>query len=148
MKKLLAALLCAFAFSAYAAGQYDGIYQSTTSSDTYASVHQNGNVLIIALFDGMTSSGTTRFNTPFGSITPSRLDYWDLYQGTISGSSAQIMGQTTFTGCNEIVSLEFDESGATATYQAFSNTAAGNRAGMQCGAGVPIGTTARLIRVF
>jgi hypothetical protein len=42
MKRTLAAALIAAAFTANAAGPYDGVYQSNTNPQLFYSLHQNG----------------------------------------------------------------------------------------------------------
>jgi len=148
MKKFAALLFSLSTLAAVAAGPYDGIYQHPTRTSNYASVHQNGNSLIIALFDTMPASGV-RMSTESGAVMPTRFDFWDLYQGAINGNLATMSGQTAFGGCVSTFALVFDAAGhATATFTSVTATALGTAQGLNCASGTAVGSSLAYTKVF
>ena len=97
----------------------------------YLSVHQNGRNLIITSYTTISSSNVT-FYSAIGSYIPSRMDVWDLYSGTISGSTAFVSGQTIYGACLLQLNFVFDANGATGTLLSAQNTDSGNAQGMRC----------------
>lgn len=148
-KTITGAILALCAFGSWAAGQYDGIYQAlAVSSTTYYSVHQNGNTLIAASFGTIPISGTS-FNSARGSITPSTLNSWDVIQGTINGNKVTLSGTVHFGGCNQVITVVFDQNGgALMTLMSSVETIAGRNAGLNCAAGVLPGSIFALTKVF
>jgi hypothetical protein len=131
-----------------AAGPYDGIYQSESHPSTYASVHQNGATLIVALFTIGGVTGVT-VTGAFGTITKSDLDTWDLYQGAIIGSHATLKGETTFHACAPSIWFDVDKSGnAIITVTASETTALGLAQNVVCSAQANIGGTLKFNRAF
>lgn len=131
MKKLFAYAALALAGTTHAAGVYDGIYASPNSSTRYASIHQSGSAMIVAIFD-TTTVPTILFSSPGGVVRANRFDYWDLYTGSISGNIAALTGQTAFGNCAMSMQVTFTSSAATFTASAMSNTSLGNANGTNC----------------
>lgn len=135
MKKMIAICLMAMSmFSASAAGIYDGIYQSTTNSRAYLSVHQSGSILIAAAFTTINTSGV-RYSTSGGSVTPPTSNIWAVYQGGISGNAANLIGQDTYEACSTSVDIVFSQSYLTLTQTASRATALGINQGVNCAEG-------------
>jgi hypothetical protein len=154
LKRLLGALaLCST--SAFAAGQYDGIYH--LGGAQWFSVHQNGGQLIVGSFwqvpvlsdrpiDFFLGDGQIMHNVP-------RLDSWDLHGGPISGNTATVAGENNFGACNAAYHIVFDGTGGNVTRQGMSQTALGNSRGIDCGIYYQrlvnaFGTTFRITRIF
>lgn len=116
---------------AQAVGAYDGIYQNSQQSSNYLSVHQNGSTLIVASFNTISPVGATQ-TTVGGAYTPARQDIWDLYQGTITGSTGILNGQVIYGACQVSVSAAFDSTGVQLVLGALSTTASGLNQGMNC----------------
>jgi hypothetical protein len=133
---------------AFAAGPYDGIYQSTTDSNDYVSLHQSGNSVIIANFSVGAVTGVTLTGS-FGTIGPRSLDTWELYQGTMTGTHGSISGEGPFRACNTSWSLDIDAAGnANATLTGVARTASGTAQNVNCGIAISIGTVVKFNRVF
>lgn len=118
--------------SATAAASYAGIYQSTADSNSYLSVHQNGNGVIIANFNTIGAVGA-RQSTVLGSYQPARQDIWDLYQGTLSGNQATLSGQLLFGACQASVSAVFTSTTVQLNLSGLSATTSGLSQGVNCG---------------
>ena len=146
MKKTFIACLSTIACYAFAAGPYDGIYQSTLNKDLYLSVHQNGGFLIVAAFATLPASGVSYYQGG-AKFTPQRADVWDLQSGPINGNVAATQGESTFGACLETGVFRFDQSGVTYTLSAVVQTNAGRAQGYPCST-LPPGIQARFNRVF
>ena len=149
MKKILTSLVLALASSlTFAAGSYDGIYQSQAGSTGYYSFHQNGSTLIVAYFDTIAASGVN-ISSAIGNVVPTNLSYWSVMSGQIVGNRVTLTGQTFFATCNETTGATFESNGTiTITLLAMSATPAGLVSGVNCTGAVPIGSTKVLFRVF
>ncbi len=149
MRNLITGLcLSGAAISAFGAGAYDGIYQSSASSTQYVSLHQNGSTLIAAVYDS-TSNGGVRVSILGGSIVPAKLDFWNVYSGTIVNNAVILTGQIAFGGCTETVIGNFQANGSvTVTFNGAVPTLAGLNAGLNCNSGTPVGTVLTFNRVF
>lgn len=134
--------------SAMAAGPYDGIYQSASSPSTYASVHQNGASLIVALFTIGGVTGVSVAGT-FGMVSNANLDTWVLYQGAMIGTHAVLTGESTFHACSPSINFDIDSSGnAVITVTALARTALGVSQNVVCDAETRIGDTLKFNRAF
>ncbi len=142
-----AILALAFAQAGIAAGVYDGIYQSAVNAKSYATLHQSGNSVIVAVFDIDAVTGAILTNKS-GQIN-GNLDTWELYQGTISGTRANIVGETNFKTCKIGITLDFDAVGnVTSSVTSMVQTAKGAAQGVNCFAGSAIGTVVKFNRAF
>lgn len=132
---------------AFAAGQFDGIYQLAGTEEFY-SVHQNASRLIVGNFIvgrfpiGILLTNGQQFNA-------TRLDYWNLFSGPISGSVAQLEGEATSGACFLAATASFTQTGATVTVNSVSQTLAGAGQGIYCAGVLPaVGTSYGLVKVF
>jgi len=134
--KIIAAIVLFFAglTQAHAAGAYDGIYQN---GNVYLSVHQNGGIVIITRYVTIPTSGVT-VSTSLGTVTPTTLNTWDLFNGPISGNSANVSGLFVYNGCNISLNVTFGDTGLTSSLSAASQTASGAIAGLKCAAFVGV----------
>lgn len=145
LKTLTGLLLSVLTASAFAAGPYDAIYQSSTSASTYAAVHQNGGNVIIAIYDSRPSNGSS-IDTRGGTIVPPKLNFWDVFSGPIAGSVTTVTGQHNYGGCVQTVDVVFSDTGFTATVTADAPTPAGITAGLNCTTGV--GSSGLFVKVW
>lgn len=121
-------------FNVFASGVYDGIYQ-LGSSQTYWTVQQNGAHLIVGEFTSLPSTGISLTTTSGVTVRPSNLDTWELRSGTISGSTAQLSGNSTYGACLETISAVFDAFGnVRSTTVSMTNTALGTTQAINCNA--------------
>ena len=132
---------------AIAAGPFDGIYQLAGTEEFY-SVHQNGSRMIVGNFIvgrfpiAMLLTNGQQFNA-------TRLDYWNLFSGPISGSVAQLQGEAVFGACFLSATANFTQAGATVTVNSVSQTLAGSGQGTNCAAVLPpAGLSFGLVKVF
>lgn len=137
MKKFLLALAGALCSTAFAVGQYDGIYQNPLNSNYYLSVHTNGTAIIVTGYSSFGISGMGVTMTGAGTIRPNALDYFDLLNGTINGNSATVSGNYAFRGCQVTANLVFGESTATATFPVIQQSALASSQGFNCRALFP-----------
>lgn len=126
------ALIGAVYAPAHAAGPYDGIYVNLENSTSYMSVHTNGNTLIGTAYGIIPASGIL-VTSAIGNVAVRQLNTWDLYQGSISGSTGTMSGQVFYNACNVSVSVNFNSGGATVVFNSSSNTLVGNSSGVNCG---------------
>ena len=132
-KLLLAPLLCCFASITSAAGIYDGIYQIGSQQQWY-SLHQNGNRIVAAHFVSDPNFPiAARFanDQTFGS---GKLDYWNLFGGTLSGVTAVVSGELLFGACSMTAEMNFGVAGiVTVTATSIVTTVVGSDQGINCG---------------
>ncbi|MDD0813795.1 lectin like domain-containing protein [Curvibacter sp. HBC28] len=121
--------------TAAAAANYDGIYQSSSNSNSYLSVHQNGSSMIIANFNTVGAVAVPQ-STVLGSYRPERQDIWDLYQGTLSGNVGTLSGQLLFGACQTQVSAIFTSTTVQLNLSGLSATAAGAAQSVNCSSSV------------
>lgn len=132
--KTLAALALFASSSVMAAGIYDGIYANQTAANEYLSVHTNGNQLIVTEYTAVTSNGSVAFSSVIGTIRPPAVPVWQLFNGPISGSTANLTGQYPFNACAISLTLNFTNVGLTATINSATNTSIGAASGANCAA--------------
>ncbi|MDB5946735.1 MAG: hypothetical protein JWQ33_1761, partial [Ramlibacter sp.] len=130
MKYLAAILFAFFSNLAVAAGQWDGIYQ--VGDKAFLSVHQNGSSIIIGAFSTIPSWNIMVLLTNEQGFVPPRIDQWDLFSGTLFGSTVTVTGETAYGACNSSATITFTTAGATITRNFLSNTAAGTAQGVNC----------------
>ena len=124
--------LCA-ALPTHAAGPYDGIYVNLANAGSYLSLHTSGSTVVATIYGIISSSGIV-MTSVLGNVTPRQINTWELYQGTISGSSAVLSGQTLFNACNLSVNVSFTSTGGTAYVTDASNTLVGDASRINCAA--------------
>lgn len=113
MKKLFIALLFAtLSFAAKSSGLYDAIYQHPINSNVYLTLIQNGNTVIVTRYQIVTPD---HFYYPFEKrdyvTTPTQLNTWELFSGTIVNNRAVVKGRSNYESCEEEIDLKFDASG-------------------------------------
>ncbi|RUP24533.1 MAG: hypothetical protein EKK45_24225 [Curvibacter sp.] len=132
--KTLAALALFASSSVMAAGIYDGIYANQTAANEYLSVHTNGNQMIVTEYTIVPSNGSVAFVSVIGTIRPPTVPVWQLFNGTVNGSTANLTGQYPFNACAVSFTLNFTSVGLTATINSATNTAVGSASGANCAA--------------
>lgn len=132
--KLLAALALFASSTAMAAGIYDGIYANQTVPNEYLSVHTNGSQLIVTEYTAVPSNGSVAFISVIGNIRPPAVPVWQLFNGPINGSTANLTGQYPFNACAVSITLNFTNVGLTATLNSATNTSIGTASGANCAA--------------
>jgi hypothetical protein len=143
----IASLAMALVTPAIAAGAYDGIYQSTANSKSYATVHQSGTSIIVAAFDIDSVSGVS-ISGSFGRVT-GNLSTWELYQGSISGSHATVIGEGVYGSCKMGSTINFDAAGnAIVTITSLAQTAKGMTQNVNCWANSTVGAVIKFNRAF
>lgn len=149
MKKIITAIAALIAGTAMAAGPYDGIYVRLGAANAYVAIHTNGEQLIATAYTIIPASGI-HMTSPIGNVMPTQLNTWDLFSGTISGSTGIVTGRSLFEACNMSMSFNFTGTGAVATLTGLSNTLIGNSSGVNCAAlwNIVPGNQANYLRVF
>ena len=137
MKKIIAGLACALCSTAFAAGQYDGIYQNPLNSNYYLSVHTNGSDIIVTGYSSFGVSGLGVVFSGAGTFRPAALDFFDLMHGSIAGNSATISGTYAFRACQITANLVFTDSSAVATFPSVQSSSAASSQGFNCRALFP-----------
>lgn len=127
----LAALGVLFASAAAAIGPYDGIYNLPNTPE-YLSVHQNGSGMIIGAFSTIPASNITFLLGDGQSFAPSRVDYWDLFSGTINGNFVSVSGEVAYGACLSEWDVRFFASAVTVTQTFISTTQLGFDRGINC----------------
>lgn len=126
--------LLASAVSVFASGIYDGIYQ-LGSTQTYWTVQQNGNNMIAAEFTTLPSTGISLTTTSGVTVRPNVLDVWELHSGPISGTTAQLTGNSIYGACSQVITAVFDAFGnVRSTISSLTNTTLGTAQGINCNA--------------
>lgn len=151
VKNILGGLIIAvlgMSTSAWAGGKYDAIYQAKNNPNTYALVHSNGGTMIISLYTSIANNATTRFVSSAGSIEPTKLDMWEVYDGSIVENLVFISGVNYFGGCKTVNKVIFSETGAISTIVTTQETVAGFNAGLNCRNVYPVGSITEFVRVF
>lgn len=110
---------------------YDGIY--LWSPGNFLSLHQDGTHIIATIY--FTNDGSYSFPAPVGgSVLPvPQLDLFDLMDGQVTGSTAQIFGTRFHRACHVGYNFTFNND-ATITVARLgeSNTAVADSAGISC----------------
>jgi hypothetical protein len=133
MKSLIALACSAACMTALAAGPYDGVYQYGLSP-AYYSVHQSGNTLVVASL-GTTALSGVRISIGGYAVTPPSIDNWSYSIGTISGSSARVVGVGIYGACIATTDVAFDTAGnLSATLVGVTDAPFGNQQGVNCAA--------------
>lgn len=144
MKRLifsLAALVCG---SAMAAGQFDGVYQSTSTPEQFYSIHQNGNILLLTSYGAIPTDGNIFLRYGSDQFRPSKIYLWEVQTGEINGTSAIMSGGTMQNACTLTYQLDLTPAKITATIIKMEQ----RLGGVQCGQLVPAGTSVTANRMF
>lgn len=134
MKKtgLFVWLLLAAKLQAFAAGAFDAVYQHPTHPNIYLSVHQNGNIVLVARYSVIPPLVTT-VDTVAGKFTPSASNVWDVFNGTIDAyNSVLATGETNAGACIESMMMTFDANSVAVTPFGIDTTGAGRAQGLDC----------------
>lgn len=115
MKKMIAAALLAASSAAMAAGQFDGVYQSTVNPEQFYAIHQNGNTLLLTAYGTMRTDGTIGINYGATQFRPPKLYTWDVQMGELQGNRAIMTGGSLQNGCTVTYQLELSAGAITAT---------------------------------
>lgn len=152
--KFIAAIVCALTCaSSFAAGPYDGIYQYG-SLPVFASVHQNGNTMLMATMGTTPISNVNFAMGPGFAVRPSSIDNWTYAIGSINGNATRITGVAVFGACTVTTDLSFDGAGfLTSNFVSVENTAFANQQGVNCVTlyqtiAATIGTTLVMRKIF
>lgn len=120
------------ALPSHAAGVFDGIYVNLSSGgESYLSLHTNGQNVVATVYGIIPASGIV-MSSILGNIYPRQINTWELYLGTISGSTANLTGQTLYNACHLTIRATFTEGSATAQIIDASNTLVGNASNINC----------------
>lgn len=147
-KSILALALAGVSAFASAAGAYDGVYQAL-GRPGYLVIMQNGTTLGAASLGSVTNSAAVGLGSAqAGYVKPPQINAWEVYTGTIAGSTATVVGVSDFGACTTTSRATFDGAG-NLTVQNLSSTptALGISSGYNClatGSGVAV----NLQRVF
>ena len=111
-------------------GTYDGIY--LWSDGKYLSLHQDGATMIATIY--FNADVSISLNPASGGALPvAQLDIYDLLAGTVTGTTAKIVGTRSFGVCSVGYNFVFEaDAKLTATRTSVSNTAGANAAGLDC----------------
>ena len=96
-------------------GPHDGIYHiinADGSPGDYLSVHSNGSDIIATIYRSASPVNAASFALTDGGASVAtiyRWGSWDLYNGTLSGSSATLTGYSQYGLCNASVSISFGQ---------------------------------------
>ena len=148
MKRTLAAALIAAAFTANAAGPYDGVYQSNTNPQLFYSLHQNGSALLMTTYTGIPSDGSIVFRFGSANFAPSTIYTWEVQGGQVVGNRAILTGGSLQNSCNVTIQLDITPSEITGTVLSSLPSTTGVAQGMPCSTLIPIGFTAKATRMF
>lgn len=144
MKRFFVAALLSASFASHAAGQYDGVYQSTINKEQFYSIHQNGDTLMLAAYGTLPTDGSIALTYGQSSFRPDKMYTWDVQLGQIHGSSAIMTGGTMQNACTVTYKLDLAADSITATLI----QAEPRLANIPCAALLPAGTTIKAIRMF
>ncbi len=115
-----------------ASGVYDGIYAWTDGN--YLSVHQDSMAMIATNYFNDNTS-ISFMATSGGALLVPQLDLFDLLSGSLTGSTARIIGTRFHRACNVSYDFTFGENATlTATRTGVSNTPIADAAGISCSA--------------
>jgi hypothetical protein len=135
-KKILCVLFGCVALSGLGQAQnFSGIYKDPTQSNSYLSIHQNGSKVITTSYNTVPiPAGDIYYSSAAGIYYPSRADVWDLYSGTVAGSSGFLSGEFNYGACFGRASMRLNaDSSISFTVTSISTTASGIAQGVQCG---------------
>ena len=132
LKKLFVSIFgLLFATWTAAIGIYDGIYNASGTQE-YLSVHQSGSSMVVGYFTTIPASNITFLLGDGQSFAPSRVDYWDLLSGTISGNYAPVNGEVAYGACKSYWDVVFSSASVAVTQTFIETTALGFNRGINC----------------
>lgn len=144
MKKAIAAALLALSGAAMAAGQFDGVYQSTINPEQFYSIHQNGSTVLLTSYGTMPTDGSISITYGASQFRPPKIYTWDVQLGQIQGASAIMTGGTLQNACTVTYKLDMSAESITATLI----KAEPRLANMPCSSLLPAGAVVSARRMF
>jgi hypothetical protein len=144
MKKMIAAIAALVCGSAMAAGQFDGVYQSTTDPEQFYSIHQNGNTLLLTNYGAMPTDGAIYFRYGTDQFRPPKIYTWDVQTGELEGSRAIMTGGILQNACTLTYQLDLSAERIVATFL----RAEQRLGGVSCASLLPAGTVVTANRMF
>ncbi|RUP35185.1 MAG: hypothetical protein EKK45_01875 [Curvibacter sp.] len=148
MKKVLATLALSASSLAMAAGVYDGIYSNQNIANEYLSVHTSGSRMIVTEYTAATSNGTVYFSSPIGTVRPPAVPVWQLFSGTLVGSTVSLTGQYPFNACDVGLTVNFTTTGLTLSFTGAVNNTIGNSTGVSCSSLPSLVGTQSYLKIF
>lgn len=144
MKKLIAAAAMVASGVAMAAGQFDGVYQSTANPEQFYSIHQNGNTLLLTAYGTIPTDGTIGLTYGSSQYRPPKIYLWEVQTGQVEGARAIMSGGTLQNGCTVTYQLDLSPGAITATLL----RAEPRLANLPCASLLPAGTVISAKRMF
>lgn len=144
MKQMIAAALLAASGAAMAAGQFDGVYQSTVNPEQFYSIHQNGSTILLTAYGTLPTDGTIGLTYGTSQFRPPKLYTWEVQTGQIQGSRAIMTGGTLQNACTVTYQLDMSPTTITATLM----HAEPRIANIPCASLLPAGTVVSGTRMF
>lgn len=144
MKKFFIAALIAASGVAMAAGQFDGVYQSTINPEQFYSIHQNGSTVLLTSYGALPTDGTIAITYGSSQFRPPKMYTWEVQIGQIQGASAIMTGGTLQNACTVTYKLDMSASAITATLI----KAEPRLANIPCASLLPAGTVLKANRMF
>lgn len=150
MKRVCIAAAALLAGQVFAAGQFDGIYQSAADSSLYLSVHASGSTLIVASFFSDFTPPVMVVSTDVGKIIPKQLNTWELFQGTlnITTGAAVVSGEEVFNACKTSYNIAFSASSLTVNQNSAAATPLGVSQGANCGSLIDGNSTYSFVKIL
>ncbi len=148
INSILCSIFACCVCTAFAAGPYDGVYQSNANPQIFYSLHQNGSALLMTTYTGSPTDGTVEFRYGSTSYKPSTVYVWEVQAGQVSGSRAILTGGTLQNACNVTIQLDMTPSEITGVVLSSSPSTSGAAQGVPCTTLIPIGFTAKATRMF
>lgn len=132
MKRVFVAAAAMALTVANAAGLYDGAY-AATSGGSFASVHSNGNQIVVAGLSAIPATNVT-FTSLIGNVVPTQIAVWEVYGGSIVGDTATLSGQAIYNACNITMLIKFGPNSASSVVTQASRTPIGEKTNVDCAA--------------
>lgn len=148
MKKVLAALALCASGAVMAAGQFDGVYQSTVNPEQFYSIHQNGDTLLLTSYGAMTTDGAIYLGYGGYQFRPPKIYIWDVQTGKLEGSRAIMTGGSMQNACTITYQLDLSVELITATLLHAEQRVGGAVNGIPCQSLTPVGTVVSGRRMF